>query len=168
MNLIALRCFGPTGLCSFVAIRRRQRGQITTGCFGRGPMTENETHSCRTCQSGEDGQKPPGRCEPSWKVSDPSWRKLLPHSQASYSRSLPAISRHCWATHPHLHPTSRVLFARSSHSRALASYRPERHREQMPREGRVFQLGRYLCKNPRFPRTRHPWLGRVVAAAYSS
>jgi len=71
-------------------------------------------------------------------------------------------------THPHLHPTSRVLFARSSHSRALASYRPERHREQMPREGRVFQLGRYLCKNPRFPRTRHPWLGRVVAAAYSS
>lgn len=38
-------------------------------------------------------------------------------------------------THPHLHPTSRVLFARSSHSRALASYRPERHREQMPREG---------------------------------
>ena len=44
MNLITLRCFGPIGLCSFVAIRRRQRGQITTGCFGRGSMAENETH----------------------------------------------------------------------------------------------------------------------------
>jgi hypothetical protein len=102
VNLIALRCLGPIGLYSFVAIRRRQRGQITIGCFGRGPMTESETHSCKTCQSGEDGQKPPGRCEPSWKVSDPSWRKLLPHSQASYSRSLPAISRHCWARLTHI------------------------------------------------------------------
>jgi hypothetical protein len=35
VNLIALRCSGPIGLCSFVAIRRRQRGQITTGSFGR-------------------------------------------------------------------------------------------------------------------------------------
>ena len=33
MNLIALRCSGPIGLC--VAVRRRQRGQITTGSFGR-------------------------------------------------------------------------------------------------------------------------------------
>ena len=42
MNLITLRCFGPIGLCSFVAIRRRQRGQITTGCFERGPMVEKK------------------------------------------------------------------------------------------------------------------------------
>jgi hypothetical protein len=39
--LIALRAFGSIGLYSFVAIRRRQRGQITTGCFGRGPMTSS-------------------------------------------------------------------------------------------------------------------------------
>jgi hypothetical protein len=38
VNLIALRAFGSIGLDSFVAIRRRQRGQITTGCFGRGPI----------------------------------------------------------------------------------------------------------------------------------
>jgi hypothetical protein len=40
VNLIALRAFGSIGLYSFVAIRRRQRGQITTGCFGRGPIPE--------------------------------------------------------------------------------------------------------------------------------
>jgi hypothetical protein len=52
VNLIALRAFGSIGLYSFVAIRRRQRGQITTGCFGRGPMPEKLNTIKRTCQSG--------------------------------------------------------------------------------------------------------------------
>jgi len=50
-----LRAFGSIGLYSFVAIRRRQRGQITTGCFGRGPMPEKLNTIKRTCQSGEIG-----------------------------------------------------------------------------------------------------------------
>jgi hypothetical protein len=50
--LIALRAFGSIGLYSFVAIRRRQRGQITIGCFGCGPMPEKTTIK-RICQSGE-------------------------------------------------------------------------------------------------------------------
>ena len=58
MNLIALRAFGSIGLYSFVAIRRRQRGQITTGCFGRGPMLEKLNTIKRTCQSGEIGHYP--------------------------------------------------------------------------------------------------------------
>ena len=33
MNLIALRAFGSIGLYFFVAIRRRQRGQIHNCCF---------------------------------------------------------------------------------------------------------------------------------------
>jgi hypothetical protein len=42
VNLIALRCFGPIGLCSFVAIRRRQRGQITTGSLDADPSQRNK------------------------------------------------------------------------------------------------------------------------------
>jgi hypothetical protein len=55
VNLIALRAFGSIGLYSFVAIRRRHSGQITTGCFGRGPMPEKLNTIQRTCQSGEIG-----------------------------------------------------------------------------------------------------------------
>jgi hypothetical protein len=50
-----LRAFGSIGLYSFVAIRRRQREQITTGCFGRGPMPEKLNTIKRTCQSVEIG-----------------------------------------------------------------------------------------------------------------
>ena len=45
--MIALLAFGP-GLYSFVTIRRRQRGQITTGCFGRNAMAGPSPQTVRS------------------------------------------------------------------------------------------------------------------------